>query len=126
MPSLEKVIHSQLADYINLQFPDVIFLSDPSGMRLSVGLRNEVKRKRCRKYKIPDLIILHPSKGYKGLIIEVKATLEDVFKKDGTLKAGDHLKEQQKSIDRLNELGYLASFGPGFDYCKNLIDNYLK
>lgn len=95
-----------------------------SGMRVSIGLRVEMQKKRCKGYCILDLLILHPSNGYHGLLIELK--IDRPFKKDGTLKKSDHLTEQQKTISRLNELGYFATFGVGFDDCKNIIDKYLK
>lgn len=122
----EKVIHQQVCDYLKLQYPNVIFTSDASGMRVSIGLRVELKRKRCNKYVILDIIILHPAKGYHGLVIEVKRDLSEVFKKGGVMKQTEHLIEQKKSIDRLNELGYLAAFGCGFEHCKRIIDNYLN
>lgn len=123
--SPEKVIHQQVCDYLKLQYPYVYFQSDASGMRVTMGLRKELKKKRSN-HKILDLAILHPSPcgTYHGLVIEVKVKVEDVFKKDGTLKKDEHLEEQQKSIDHLNKAGYKAAFGCGFDHCKNIIDKY--
>ena len=125
-PASEKVIHSMIADYINLQYPNVIFLSDPSGMRLSIGLRNEVKRKRCKRYKIPDLIILHPEKGYSGLILEIKKQGEKLYKRDGNTWIDEHIEAQAKSLARLKEIGYCASFAIGFDEAVSIINQYLK
>jgi hypothetical protein len=121
----EKVIHSQIADWLNLQWPDIIFTSDPSGMRLSMGLRLEAKRKRCQKYKIPDLIILHPNKGYHGLCLEIKKDGEKLFKRNGEY-ASDHLKEQSITLLRLKELGYCASFAIGFADAVGIIKSYLS
>ena len=127
LPSTEKVIHSMIADYINMQYPSIIFLSDPSGMRLSIGLRNEVKRKRCKRYKIPDLIILQPSRnGLHGLILEVKKQGEKLYKKDGVTWVDEHVEAQAKSLYWLKELGYAASFVIGFQDAKDTIDQYLK
>ena len=75
----EKILHTQVCQYLDLQYPDVIYTSDMSGMRVSIGLRVEMKRKQCKKYVIPDLLILHPKKGYHGLLIEIKADKEDLY-----------------------------------------------
>lgn len=122
----EKNVHQQVADYIKFQYPNVIFTSDASGMRVGMGLRMELKRKRCAKYKILDLLILCPSGPYYGLFIEVKTSVEEVFKKDLTIKSSDQIKEQMKTIDELNRLGYAAGFGCGFNHCKEKIDAYFS
>ncbi len=50
----EKEVHTAVCKYLDAQYPDVIYLSDPSGMRVTIGLQMELKRKRCKRYKIPD------------------------------------------------------------------------
>jgi len=126
MKTIEKKIHTALCQFIKLQYPNVIFTSDASGLRLSMGLRVEMKRKRCDRYKIPDLILLHPNKGFSGLLLEIKADVGEVFKKDGSFKNDVHLKAQRATIDRLNELGYKAAFGCGLDHCIRIVNEYLK
>lgn len=120
----EKIIHQQVCSYLDLQYPNVIYTSDPSGMRVSIGLRVELKKKRCKKYKIPDLIILHPSDNYHGLVIEIKKDGEKLIDKSGEFKKG-HVSEQANTICELMKLGYCAMFGIGFEHCKKLIDDYL-
>lgn len=126
MNKAEKHLHQQVCSYLNLQYPDVIYLSDPSGLKVSIGVAVELKKKRCKKYKIPDLIILKPARGKCGLVLEIKVSVNDVFKKNMTLKNNEHVREQHKSIKELNRLGYAAYFGCGFEHCKRLIDEYLK
>ena len=121
----EKIIHQQVCDYLNLQYPNVIYTSDASGMRVSIGLRMELKRKRCKRFVIPDLIILHPSNGWHGLILEIKKDGEKLIKKDGEFKKG-HISEQADTIGELTGLGYCAMFGIGFSDCKKIIDGYFK
>lgn len=120
----EKELHKQVCKYIDIQYPDVIYLSDPSGMRVSIGLIMEIKAKRCKKYAIPDLIILHPNKVYKGLIIEIKKDLSQIITKDGSFRKTKHVQDQKRTLDRLNELGYFAFFGVSFDQIKSVIDQY--
>lgn len=122
----EKELHKQVCAYINAQYPNVIYTSDMSGVRASIGIAIEIKRKTCKKYKIPDLIILHPAGGYCGLVIEVKRSLEDVFKKCGQVKANKHIQEQAKTLTQLSKIGYKAAFGCGFKDCVEIIYNYMN
>lgn len=120
----EKELHKQVCKYIDIQYPDVIYLSDPSGMRVSIGLIMEIKAKRCKRYAIPDLIILHPNKVYNGLIIEIKKDLSQIVTKNGTIRKTKHVQDQKRTLDRLTELGYCAFFGVSFEQIKSVIDQY--
>ena len=122
----EKNIHLQVCQFIDLQYPNVIYTSDPSGLRLSMGLRMEVKRKRSKRYKIPDLIILHPSQTYSGLILEIKKDVSEVYTAKGELRKSDHVAEQAETLRELSRLGYKAVFGCGFDHCVKIINEYMK
>lgn len=124
--SLEKIIHQQVCDYLKLQYPNVIFTSDASGAKMSIGMAMELKRKRCVNYKIPDLLILQPTKDYKGLFLEIKKSSDDIFTKKGELRDSEHIQAQFKTIQRLNDLGYCSAFACGFNDAKQLIDNYFK
>ena len=122
----EKEVHTAVCKYLDAQYPDVIYLSDPSGMRVTIGLQMELKRKRCKRYKIPDLIILHPNKTYKGLVIEIKTHFSKVVTKSGDLRKDPHVKEQLRTLERLQALGYAGVFGCGFDHIKSFLDEYFK
>ena len=114
-----------LCQYISLQYPDVIFASDLSGIRLPQGLANKIKSLKCGR-GIPDLFIYEPKGGYAGLAIELKATGVVTHKKDGSLLSNDHLKEQEEMLLKLSEKGYLALFCIGFDNAKIIVDAYMK
>jgi hypothetical protein len=121
----EAQIQKAVCDYLRLQYPDVIFISDTSGLKTSIGVAKQLKSLRsCRG--IPDLIILQPNPPYHGLIIEIKRSADEVFKKDGTLRSSTHIKEQANLLTKLNELDYFCTFGCGFDECKQIIDKYLS
>jgi len=123
----EKAIHQAVCDYIKYQYPSIIFFSDASGLRVSMGLRMELKRKRCSNYVIPDLIILHPSGTYHGLLIELKKNRSEVYYSNGDIKANDeHIYQQWNTLNRLEGLHYKAVFGCGFDETKKIIDSYLN
>lgn len=124
----EEKLHIQVCDYLKIQYPKVIFLSEASGVRTSMGLAKKLKRMRSNHVHL-DLYILQPKtvpgdQLYCGLVLELKA--KSPFKKDGSLLKSEHLDDQQKTIDLLNERGYMAQFVHSFDGAKKLIDNYLK
>lgn len=121
----ESQIHKTVCEYLRVKHPNVIFLSDSSGLKTSIGVAKQLKSLRsCRG--IPDLIILQPNPPYHGLIIEIKRSAEEVFKKCGNLRNSMHIKEQAYLLTKLNELGYFCTFGCGFDDCKQIIDKYLS
>lgn len=122
----EKQIHSQVCRYLDLQYPKVIYTSDSSGIRVSIGMAKALKSIRCKGYKIPDLIIMHPNKIYNGLIIEIKKDMSQIITKSGTFKKDKHVQEQLKTLKQLQSLGYASIFGCGFDHCKSIIDEYFN
>jgi len=116
--------HLQICNYLSTYYHNVLFTTDLSGVKLSMGTAKKVKNlKSCRGF--PDLFILQPNKNFKGLFIELKRSGEKLFKKDGSYKS-EHLQEQSEVIKRLNDLGYLATFCIGSDSAIDVIDNYLK
>lgn len=114
-----------LCQYISMQYPDVIFNSDHSGIRVGKGLANKIKKLHSEN-GIPDLTLSEPRGGYFGLHIEMKATGVSVFKKDGTLRKSDHLEQQYKTLLRLDTKGYKTAFCCGFDEAKKLVDWYMS
>ena len=121
----EYNIQKSVCQYLEIQFPDILFLSDTiANVKLTMfqGARNKAIQKDG--FKCPDLLILQPNTKFKGLFIELK--IKSPFKKNGELFKNEHLEGQQKAIDKLNELGYFACFSVGFDETKNVIDKYLS
>jgi hypothetical protein len=122
----EKQIHSQVCRYLDLQYPKVIYTSDSSGVRVSIGMAKALKAIRCKGYNIPDLIIMQPNRLYHGLIIEIKKDIGQILTKNGAYKKDKHILEQLKSLEELQRLGYAAIFGCGFDHIKSVIDEYFN
>lgn len=122
---LEFELQKQVCRYLSAQYPKTLFLSDTIASLLLTGPqkgRNKAIQKQG--FHCPDLLILEPKKGYFGLFIELKVTTP--YKKDGSLKKDEHLKDQERSINELNEKGYKALFSWDFEMTKEIIDQYLN
>jgi hypothetical protein len=115
--------HEMICQYIRAKYPDVIFLSDASGLKMTIG--QAVKWSRLKSHRgIPDIIILAPRKGYHGLMIELKKTGTKIKKKNGEWK-DDHIQEQAYVLGKLERDGYLSGFCIGYEDAIQTIDNYL-
>jgi hypothetical protein len=118
----EESLQIAVSNYLRLQYPNVIFTAESSGLKLTIG--QAVKAKKLRSSRgLPDMIILEPRQGYHGLCLELKTV--SPYKKDGSLKSDTHLQEQQQILTNLNEKGYAAKFVTGFDKAKKVIDFYM-
>ena len=114
-----------LCDYIREKYPDVVFNSDHSGIRVGQGLANKIKKLHSQN-GIPDLSIDEPRGGWFGLKLELKATGVSVFKVSGLLREDEHLKKQWTMLCRLELKGYYAGFCVGFEMGKEVIDWYMS
>lgn len=120
----EENLQIAVCNYLRAQYPKVLFNSDLSGIKLTMG--QAVKAKKLRSSKgFPDLVIYEPRGNYHALFLELKREGEKILNKKGDLKT-DHLKEQDEVISKLCVKGYLACFAIGFDEAKKIIDLYLK
>lgn len=136
----ELELQAQVADYIRLQYPSVIFHSDfGSGIKLTMGQAIKQKRLNGGRRAWPDMFIADPKQrksvefdgevyqyNYAGLFIELKREGTRIFKKDGKLVADEHIREQFDMLHDLRRKGYAAEFGIGFEATKKLIDDYMK
>lgn len=148
----EADLQAQVADYLCLQYPDVIFHSDfGSGVKLTPGQAMKQKRQNGGQRAWPDMFIAEPrhyfyqtavnggaieADGYHyGLFLELKKEGEKLhpgprakkrFKsKDGKEYKNEHLMEQADVLCNLRQRGYCAEFAIGFDEAKRIIDRYL-
>ena len=146
----ELELQAQVADYIRLRYPSVIFHSDfGSGIKLTMGQAIKQKRLNGGRRAWPDMFLAEP--GYTktecklvdpamnkvvderytlrnqkhGLFIELKKGGTRIYKKDGTLVANEHIREQFDMLADLRHKGYAAEFACGFDEAKKLIDDYM-
>jgi len=121
----EGSLHIAVCRYIAMQYPDVIFNTDLSGIRLTMGQAMQIKRLRSSN-AFPDLVIYHNNLYYPGLFIELKHRDAKLLRKDGFLCSDPHLREQNLMLHELENHGYCARFGWGFDKTKEMIDWYMN
>jgi len=126
MRNKEESLQIAVSRYLKLQYPDVIFTSESSGIKLSIGSAVKAKKQRNPERGLPDLIILEPRCGFSGLCVELKAEGKSPYLKDGSLSKNKHIQEQNDVLIKLKEKGYIAKFAVGFDDAKKLIDNYMN
>jgi hypothetical protein len=120
----EYVICKDIALYLRLQYPNVLFHFDLAGLNLSMaqaGMNKAIQGGRGW----PDLFIAQPSKGRSGLFIEVKKEGTKIYNTKGS-PATPHIAEQIQMHNRLTHRGYESVFAIGFDEAKLLIDIYLR
>lgn len=118
----ESDLHYHVCQYLKMQYPRILFNTDMSGLRLTIGQAKKAKSLRSGN-GFPDLMILEPRGAYCGLFIELKK--ETPYLKSGLLKHDKHLAEQEIMICELVKRGYFATFAWKFDHCKIIIDTYL-
>ena len=120
----EYTLQKQVCQYISLQYPSVMFMSDTVAS-VSLTMPQVVRNKAVQKegFKCPDLIIFEPKAGHHGLFLELKA--ESPYKKDGSLYSNEHLAGQNETIKKLINKGYYACFVWDFIMAKNIIDKYM-
>jgi len=121
----EEIMQVQIAKYLKLKHPDIIFRMDMGGIKLNMGQAVLWSRMQSgRAY--PDCFIAEPRSGYSGLFLELKHSKNEVYRKNGELRNLKHIIEQHEMLMELTRKGYYASFSYGFDYTIELIENYLK
>lgn len=130
----ELDIQIQVADYLRLRYPNVLFHSDyGSGIRLTPGQAVKQKRLQGGRRAWPDLFIAEPRtvtfnyRKYKccGMFLELKRPDVKIYKRNGELVANEHIREQHELLESLKAKGYYANFACGFDQAKEFIDEYL-
>jgi hypothetical protein len=135
----EESLQRQICRYLKLQYPSIIFRSDyASGLQLTMNQAAVHKSLQSSRswpdlfiYKHAERILKDGSKRhYCGLALELKKEGTVIYLKRGSRKglltADAHIQEQAMMLRELNNLGYFARFGVGFDQCQRIIDWYLN
>lgn len=121
----EAELQKQVAIYIRMQYPDVIFHSDfGSGVKLTPWQARMQKMQNGGRRAWPDMMIAEPIGNYHGLFIELKREGARLKKQNGEW-ASSHIAEQNIMLNELSNKGYKAEFAIGFEQALDLIDDYL-
>ena len=129
----ESDLQVQVADYLRLQYPNVIFRSDfGAGIKLTIGQATKQARQNGCIKGYPDMFVAEPmvdpdddERVICGLFLELKVKSTRLKKKNGEW-ASEHIAEQAEMLDKLNRRGYFAAFAVGFEEAKEIIDSYLS
>jgi hypothetical protein len=119
----EESLQLQMSSYIKMQYPNVLFNCDLSGIKLTIGQAKKVKKLRSSR-AWPDMFFPKGMNGYGGLFIELKTA--DKRLKNGKVATSEHVKEQELMLEELRAEGYYAVFACGFDEAKKVIDYYFN
>jgi hypothetical protein len=125
----EYQIYKDIALYLKLQYPNILYHFDPTGLNLSKTQSGMLKAIQGGR-GWPDLFIAEPKMLggvviHSGLFIEVKAEGIKLFKKDGE-PVDTHVAEQLECGKQLRAQGYQSAICVGWDECQRVIDQYLK
>jgi hypothetical protein len=122
--SKEYILCKQIATYLRLQYPKVIFHFDLSGLNHSKAQAGQTKIiQHGRGW--PDLFIAEARTSYHGLFLELKAEGTRIYKKDGSFSS-PHIAEQDAVLKALASKGYQTWFAVGFSEAQKIIDAYMK
>ena len=124
MKTTELQLHTQICEYIRLQYPKAVFNSDLAGsMKLSINQAKIISKLRSG-WGFPDLVIYEKRGKWTWLFIELKKEGMKLFNRQGEY-ATPHLIEQSEMLQKLRERGFMCWFAIGFDDAKQKIDIYL-
>lgn len=118
----EEKLQKEVCAYLSSSYPNVYYQSDPSGLRVTAGLRTLLMKTRSNHAHL-DITILEPCREFKALIIELKS--ESPFKLNGELKSDKHLLDQKITMDLLESKGYKCNWCWSLDQAKLILENYL-
>lgn len=127
---IEEDIHLRACRYLKTHYKDVDFLTDfAAGMRMTMG--QAVKRKAMNSGRgWTDITILKPSRGYHGLLIDMKKDGTNIYvtrgPRKGELVADEQIQLQAAFMKRMNDMGYLARFCVGYEQFTTLVNWYFE
>jgi hypothetical protein len=121
----EEIVETRVAAFLKSKHPDLIWRFDfAAGTKLTPSQAKRAKKiNGPRGY--PDLFIAEPRNKKCGYFIELKGGYSDVFNRDGSIKASEHLMRQLLYQKRLQAKGYAADWGLGAEDTISKIKKYL-
>lgn len=117
----EQREHARLVEYLRWMRKDALWLHP-----VNEGKRSAFERFLWSimggKKSASDFLFFNPRHGYTGLAIELKATGETVFRKDGAPYSDK--KDQHDFLQALHNCGWYATFAIGFDQAHRFVEAY--
>ena len=120
----ERRIHKRTTSYLRHTYPDIRFHTSLDGENMGQYQRTHVGYLQWGS-GFPDLLIYKRTDQYCGLALEIKKDGESPYRKDGTLKSGQHFTNQEGWIRYLRANGWKAEFAVGYTHAIDLITDYL-
>ena len=121
----ERRIHKRVTSYLRHNYPDIRFHTSLDGEAMGTHQREHVGYLQWGA-GFPDLLIYKGNSQHIGLALEIKKDGESPYRKDGKLKAGKHLREQEGWLRYLRANGWKAEFGVGYSECIDIIIEYFE
>ena len=120
----EESLHKSVCDYLKAQYPKILFNSDMSGIKLTIG--QSIKAAKLRSNKgFPDIAIYEPRGKFHGFFVELKREGEVLYKLNEDPKT-DHIQDQLNCQRLLMAKGYYSTIAIGWEDAKIKINNYLN
>lgn len=105
--------------WLKREYPDVLFRSDEQNQgQRSYGMQNIMQVIDPYRRGWPDIMIFHPSHGYSGLMIELKAVAASL--------STPHAKEQMEMHDKLRKKNWMVYFAFGCEDAKQKFQTYMN
>lgn len=128
--NLEHDIYKQVARHMNLYYQGTPWHFDPAGVHTTSQYYRSLYKTINPDAGFPDLVVLqrsHPNFGeYAALFVEIKEAGVTIKKRDGSLVADPHIRDQATWIQQLNAKGYYACFATGWPSVQEVLDSYLR
>lgn len=121
----EYHLHKIVCKWLKIQYPKIVFFSDLSGIKLTIGQAKKIKELKSSN-GIPDLFIAFNNKKYSGLFIELKKSYDEIYDMKGRLRRNEHLKNQLFIHNLLAQQNFKVEFVWNFDGAVKLINNYIN
>ena len=118
-------IQVALAEYVQSKYPKAWFKFDLADINLTIG--EAVKLKQIIAARgWPDFFLPLRTEQYNGLFIEIKKSFNEVYTQKGVLRNNEHLREQLRCLEYLQDQGFKARFGYGLDDCILIVKEYME
>lgn len=122
----EEEVQIKLSQHIAEYYPNAVFHND-FGSGVKLGWTRAKRQKEMNIHRgFPDLQICEPIGKWNGFFLELKKDGIRIVKKDGTLVADEHVREQAEFIAKLRDRGYYADFAIGLNEAIRKVEDYME